>query len=119
MSKLTTVLVVLSLLFGSALAQAWEPDNNNKLELSVAQALLKAREKDPAIEQWFADAYAYAIFPKVGRAKSGCRARSSWMAIGDAPKKPGALSVEVGFTRATSENWMRRVDFAFSSGART
>ncbi len=71
MSKLTTILITLSMLFGSTLAQAWEPDNNNKLELSVAQALLKAREKDPAMEQWFTDAYAYAIFPKVGKGGIG------------------------------------------------
>jgi len=71
MNKLSALLIALSMVFASTLALAWEPDNGNKLELSVAQALIKARDKDPAMEAWFNSAYAYAVFPKVGKGGIG------------------------------------------------
>jgi len=64
-------LITASLFFTSTFAQAWEPDTNNKLELSVAQAIIKAKEKDPSLTKWFDTAYAYAIFPKVGKGAIG------------------------------------------------
>jgi len=71
MNKLLTILIASSLIFTSGLAQAWEPDTSNKLELAVAQALIKARKKDSAMEKWFDTAYAYAIFPRVGKGGIG------------------------------------------------
>ena len=59
------------MVFASALTQAWEPDTSNKLELSVAQALIKAKKKDPAMQKWFDTAYAYAVFPRVGKGGIG------------------------------------------------
>lgn len=67
MNKLSAILIALSLLFTSAFVQAWGPDVNDKLELSVAQAIIKAKDKDPALKNWFKTAYAYAVFPKVGK----------------------------------------------------
>ena len=67
MNKLSAILITLSLVFTSTFVQAWDPDVNDKLELSVAQAIIKANEKDPALEKWFETAYAYAVFPKVGK----------------------------------------------------
>jgi len=67
MNKLLAVLIALSLVFTSTLVQAWDPDVNDKLELSVAQAIIKANDKDPTMTKWFETAYAYAVFPKVGK----------------------------------------------------
>ncbi|GMR15039.1 MAG: lipid-binding SYLF domain-containing protein [Gammaproteobacteria bacterium] len=71
MKKLSVVLLALSMIFAGAFAQAWEPDYSNKLELSVAQALIKAKDKNSSIETWLNDAYAYAVFPKVGKGGIG------------------------------------------------
>lgn len=71
MKKISAVFIALSMVFASTLAFAWEPDAGNKLELSVAQALIKAKDKDPAMKQWFSSAYAYAVFPKVGKGGIG------------------------------------------------
>ena len=49
MNKILIFLISSSLLFASAIAQAWEPDTGDKLELSVAQALINANEKDPTL----------------------------------------------------------------------
>jgi lipid-binding SYLF domain-containing protein len=71
MKKLLTTLISISLLMTSAMVQAWEPDNTDKLELSTAQALIKAREKDSSMSKWFESAYAYAVFPRVGKGAIG------------------------------------------------
>ena len=71
MNKLLTTLIALSLILTSSSLYAWEPDTSDKLELSVAQALINARQKDPAMAEWFDTAYAYAVFPKVGKGGIG------------------------------------------------
>lgn len=66
MKTLLSVLLALGMtLTGSA--RAWEPDVTNKLELSVAQAIIKANETDPTLTMWFESAYAYAVYPKVAK----------------------------------------------------
>lgn len=67
MNKLLTSFIALTLLFSSNTYSDWQPDSNDKMELSVAQAILTAKEKDPSIAEWFTTAYAYAVFPKVGK----------------------------------------------------
>ena len=71
MKKLLFALIALSLVISSTIAQAWTPDNDDKMELSVATALINAKEKDPALVEWFDKAYAYAVFPKVGKGGIG------------------------------------------------
>lgn len=71
MKKLSVALIALSLVFTSALALAWTPDSSDKMELSVAQSIINAREKDPSLAKWFDEAYAYAVFPKVGKGGIG------------------------------------------------
>lgn len=71
MKKLSAILIVLSLVFTSTFTQAWEPNTSDKLELSVAQAIIKAKQKDPAFSKWFDTAYAYAVFPRVGKGGIG------------------------------------------------
>lgn len=71
MKKLFIAFITLSMIFTSMLAQAWTPDSSDKLELSTAQAIIKAKEKDPSLENWFNTAYAYVVFPKVGKGGIG------------------------------------------------
>lgn len=71
MNKLSIALITLSFIFASSFTQAWSPDNSDKLELSVAQALITAKEKDPNMEKWFEQAHGYAVFPKVGKGGIG------------------------------------------------
>ena len=71
MNKLLAILISSSMIFVSTLTQAWEPDTSDKLELSVAQAIIKAKQKDPAFSKWFDTAYAYAILPRVGKGGIG------------------------------------------------
>ena len=65
-SLLSTVLIIAS---GSSIG--WEPDNKDKQELAVAQAILEAQEKDPDLSNWFENAAGYAVFPRIGKAGIG------------------------------------------------
>lgn len=71
MKKLSIALITLSLVFASSFVQAWSPDSSDKLELSVAQALITAKDKDPSLEKWFKEAHGYAVFPRVGKGGIG------------------------------------------------
>jgi lipid-binding SYLF domain-containing protein len=71
MKKLSITLIALSLVFSSIIAQAWTPDSGDKMELSAATAIINAKEKDPELTKWFDEAYAYAVFPKVGKGGIG------------------------------------------------
>ena len=71
MKKLLVSMIALLFVFTSTISQAWTPDSNDKLELSVAKAIIKAREKDPSLAKWFDQAYAYAVFPRVGKGGIG------------------------------------------------
>jgi lipid-binding SYLF domain-containing protein len=67
MKKLFAVLITLSLVSTTIYAQDWKPNVTDKLELSVAQAIIKANESDPTLSMWFESAYAYAVYPRVGK----------------------------------------------------
>ena len=71
MKKLSVALLTLSMIFATSSTWAWEPDTSDKMELSVAQAVIKAKDKDAALAKWFDSAYAYAVFPKVGKGAIG------------------------------------------------
>lgn len=67
MKTLFPVLLAVGMVLTGTSAGAWEPDVNDKLELSVAQAIIKANETDPTLTMWFESAYAYAVYPRVGK----------------------------------------------------
>jgi lipid-binding SYLF domain-containing protein len=71
MKKILAILYSFAILFSGTAAFAWEPDTQDKLELSAAQAIIKAKEKDPSLAKWFDTAYAYAVFPRVGKGAIG------------------------------------------------
>lgn len=67
MKKSFVILVAIGMVFANNLTKAWDPDVNDQLELSVAQAIIKANVKDSSLTKWFDTAYAYAVYPKVGK----------------------------------------------------
>jgi lipid-binding SYLF domain-containing protein len=71
MNKLSSILIFTVAVFSTSIAQAWEPDTSDSLELSVAQAIIRAKNKDPALTKWFDTAYAFAVFPRVGKGGIG------------------------------------------------
>ena len=72
MKILLSMLLLTGLVASNTPAWAeWAPDSDNEMELSVAQAILKAKEKDETMTKWFSEAYAYAIYPKVGKGAIG------------------------------------------------
>ena len=67
MKNLSLLLLALCVMFSHGDAQAFEPDITDKMQLSVAQAMIKAKKSDPALKRWFEEAHAYAVFPSVGK----------------------------------------------------
>lgn len=50
---------------------AFEPDTSDKLQLSVAHAILDLMDKDPGMNKFFDSAPGYAVLPKVGKGGIG------------------------------------------------
>ena len=71
MKKTSFIFVLFCLLTSNAFAQKWNPERDNRQELAVAQVILKAEEYNPELAEWFDTAYAYAVFPKVGKGGMG------------------------------------------------
>jgi lipid-binding SYLF domain-containing protein len=74
-------LIAFLLTTGSTLA--WEPDNKDKMELSVAKAILEAKEKDATLAEWFESASGYAVIPRVGKAGFGAQVYSEYIFFKD------------------------------------
>lgn len=63
---------IIGLLVAAPLAFAeWTPDSNNEMELSVAKAIVMAKDEDPGMLKWFEQAAGYAVFPRVGKGGIG------------------------------------------------
>ncbi len=71
MKKSMLYLLLAALLSFAIDTMAWEPNSNDKMELSVAKSILEAKQKDEALKSWFDTAAGYAVFPKVGKAGIG------------------------------------------------
>lgn len=71
MKKILAVLFILSMGISSAFAQIWEPNIDDTMELAVAAAIIDAQERDSGLTEWFDSAYAYAVFPRVGKGAIG------------------------------------------------
>lgn len=64
------LLISLGLLLTLGLAgplAAFEPDNNDALELDVARAIVNIKKADPGIETFFENAAGYAVYPSIGK----------------------------------------------------
>ena len=71
MKKLTLALVAICFLVTMNSSFAWDPDSKDKMELSVAEAILTANEEDPELSSWFNSAAGYAVFPSVKKGGIG------------------------------------------------
>ncbi len=67
----TFVLVYALLLVGQSADAAWEADSADKLQVNAARAIADFRERIPRTEQYFEQAYGYAILPSVTRVGLG------------------------------------------------
>ena len=64
-------LICAVLLDGQSAVAAWEADSGDKLQVNAARAIADFRERIPRTEQYFEQAYGYAILPSVTRAGLG------------------------------------------------
>ncbi len=71
MRKTVTICIFVAFSMLSAGIFAWEPDPNDKREVDVQSAILKAKKQDPDLTAWFESAAGYAVFPNVGKAGIG------------------------------------------------
>jgi len=72
MKALRTIgLLVAVLLFGHSASATWEADATDKTQTKAADAIAKFRERIPRTEQYFEQAYGYAILPSVTRVGFG------------------------------------------------
>ena len=67
----TTLTTILLALLAQPAGAEWTPDPNNEMELSVAKAILAAKDKDGGLQAWFDSAAGYAVFPRVGKGGIG------------------------------------------------
>lgn len=72
MKNFVFALFALGLLCASWSASAeWQPNTEDTYELTVQKAIVTAKQKDPNLEKWFESAYAYAVYPRVGKGAIG------------------------------------------------
>ena len=64
-------ITALTVLLVSSSSFAFEPDSSDKLQLSVAKAIIDVKEADPGIAQFFENSAGYAVFPNVGKGGIG------------------------------------------------
>jgi len=100
MKRATVFLLASVLVIANGNCFGWEPDTKNKRELAVAQAIIKAKDKDPDLVDWFENAAGYAVLARVGKAGIGIGgARGKGLLIqGDATLGEVTLTqISVGF----------------------
>ncbi len=61
------LLIGLAFLLAASATQGFTPNPNDKMELSVQEAILDIQDKDPGMKDWFANSAGYAVFPRVGK----------------------------------------------------
>lgn len=71
MRKYALIAALVLLAFGSNSLMAFEPDTNDEMQLSVAKAILDAKNKDPGMDRFFNESAGYAVFPSVGKGGIG------------------------------------------------
>jgi lipid-binding SYLF domain-containing protein len=64
-------LAIAVLLIGQSAGAAWEADSEIKIQVNAARAIADFRKRIPRTEQFFEQAYGYAILPSVARVGFG------------------------------------------------
>ncbi len=62
---------IAALLIGQSVSAAWEADSGDKIQVKAALAISDFRERIPRTQQYFEQAYGYAILPSVTRVGFG------------------------------------------------
>jgi len=68
---LKPLLLMLVLLTGATGCASWDPEGQANLEQDAAATLKAFRASDPQMQRFFDSAYAYAVFPTVGKGAMG------------------------------------------------
>ncbi|MDY6978856.1 MAG: YSC84-related protein [Pseudomonadota bacterium] len=68
---LKPILLILALLATTAGCTAWDPNGEANLHSNAAKTIKAFRERDPGMQRFFDNAYAYAVFPTVGKGGMG------------------------------------------------
>ncbi len=71
MKCLRTIWLLTVLLIGQSAGATWEADSEVKIQVKAARAIADFRERIPRTEQYFEQAYGYAILPAVTRVGFG------------------------------------------------
>ena len=71
MRALATFFTGLALICLATATVAFEPDPNDKNQLSAAKAILDIKNADPGIQTFFDDAAGFAVFPSMGKGGIG------------------------------------------------
>jgi len=71
MRKILISFTALALLATAVTVSAFEPDTSDKMQLSVAKAILDIKAADPGIQKFFDESAGYAVFPSVGKGGVG------------------------------------------------
>ncbi len=71
MRKSAFIAAILFLLVSPTIFAEFVPDTSDKMQLSVAKAILDVKEKDSGMDKFFDGAAGYAVFPTVGKGGIG------------------------------------------------
>lgn len=66
-SRILSAITFLLLCVGLLSACGWDPKKPEEQRKEVEETIAKFKQKDPGIKTFFNDAYAYAVFPSVGK----------------------------------------------------
>lgn len=68
---LTAVIAVCTLTVACAATTTTSPNRPTQVRDNVTETIAKFNERSPGLQRYFAEAYGYAIFPKVGKGGAG------------------------------------------------
>ena len=71
MKKALLSIIAITLIACISNLQAFEPDTNDEMQLSVAKAILDLKSSDSGMERFLNESAGYAVFPKVGKGGIG------------------------------------------------
>ena len=71
MTRIFNLLLTISLLLGSTSCASWDPEGEANLLQEAASTLKVFRARDPGMQRFFDNAYAYAVFPTIGKGGMG------------------------------------------------
>ncbi|TDY03973.1 YSC84-related protein [Thiohalophilus thiocyanatoxydans] len=71
MTRTLNLVLTVLLLSGLTSCATWDPDGEASLQQEAAETVKVFRARDPGMQRFFDNAYAYAVFPTVGKGGMG------------------------------------------------